>query len=108
MVKEQEMDVTPQDTGDDTEDEKPAPSPMRTGMRRKIGGRAPVAEREKTKTPEPVTTRWTRGAGKALEKAPEDDLPPPKRELPFARPKPAAPEPKPIKDEDETDDDDEL
>ncbi|KAE9984568.1 hypothetical protein EG327_004981 [Venturia inaequalis] len=110
VVQDEEMDdaSTPQDTSEDTEDERPAPSPVRTGMRRKIGGRAPVAEREKTETPEPVTTRSTRGASKAPEKGPEEDLPPPKRELPFARPKPIATGPKPNEDEDETDDDDEL
>lgn len=110
MDKDEEMDnaVTPQDTDEDTEDEGPAPSPVRTGMRRKIGGRAPGVEKEKTKTSEPVTTRSTRGASKAPQETPEEDLPPPKRELPFAKPKLAVAEPEPIRDEDETDDDDEL
>lgn len=109
VIKDEEMDdvITPQDTDDDTDDEKSA-SPVRTGMRRKIGGRAAVTERERSKTPEPVTTRSTRGVSKAPEEAREEDVPPPKRELPFAKPKLAAPDPKPIKDEDETDDDDEL
>lgn len=109
VVNDEEMNdaVTPQDTDDDTDNNQP-PSPVRTGMRRKIGGRAPAAEKEESKTPEPTTMRSTRGTSKAPEKAPEDELPPPKRELPFAKPKPAASEPKLIKDEDETDDDDEL
>ncbi|TLD32067.1 hypothetical protein E2P81_ATG07557 [Venturia nashicola] len=100
--------VTPQDTDEDTADEQPAPSPVRTGMRRKIGGRAAVAERETTETLEPGTRPSTHETSKVPQKMPDEDLPPPKRELPFEKSKLAAPEPKPIEDEDETDDDDEL
>lgn len=100
--------VTPQDTEDDTDDDEPGkhvPAPVKSSIRRRIGGRAPVADKEKTKPPEPSATRSTHATSKALKKAPEEDIPPPRRELPFARKKAADLEPEPAKDDDETDDD---
>jgi hypothetical protein len=102
---------TPDDTDDGAEDEeteKPNPSPVKRGIRRRIGGRAPVEEEEKA--PEPPIARSTRGHDKAPEKAlgmaSEEGVPPPKRELPFGRKKTVERARRIDEDDDETDDDD--